>query len=482
MTERRGKRTGLYERISDDREGLELGVTRQDEDLRAASERDGDDIVDVYVDNDISASTRSTKLRPDYERLLADARSGRIEKIRAYTSSRLTRRPMEHERQIQLAEQCGTEYAYIRSPSFDLNTANGRMIARILAAKDANESEETSERIIRTFKQKRERGEYMGGGRLFGWEDDGDTPRLIEFGALAQACEDVVDGTTLWGIMTRWNTTGLLTSRGNPWTVVTVRQVLLRPRNAGLIVHKDQIVGRYPWHDRAPVSEDTWTALCAGLGDPSRLTNPGNPPQWLGSGKYVCWGCEKPNMRVGWSAAAKHRLYRCEHKYAAKDGRHHVSRQAVALDAYIEELIVARLSLPDAVDLAQEPDRPSVDAKALRAERASVRSDLDQLDDDLDAHRIDRPRWTRRNARLQSRMEEIDRALAPAPGSNPFRGVADADDPAAVWYGTVPDRSDGLPLERRRNILAELLIVRVLPVRAKRGPFDPGCIDVERLR
>lgn len=477
MTTPAGKRSGLYVRISDDHEGRELGVERQEEDLRAAADQAGDVVVDKYVDNDISASTRSTKPRPDYDRLLTDAREGRIEKIWAYTSSRLTRRPLEHEGQIELAERFGIVYSYIRSPSFDLNTANGRMIARMLAAKDANESEETSERIVRKFQQKREAGEFLGGGRLFGWREDGETPDPVEQAALAAACEDVLAGVTTYTIMSQWNASGLRTSRGGEWSLVTVRQVLMRPRNAGLVVHRGEVVGRYPWADAAPVTEDVWSAVCAVLADSTRTTAPGNKPQHLGSGLYVCWGCERPSLRMGKASGRGgdgHPMYVCRSGCPPLWGRRHVGRQALALDAYVEELVVARLSRPDAADLVHVDDEgPRVDAKALRAERVQVRASLEALDDDLDAHRIDRARWERRNTSLTARLAEIDRALVP-PARSPLAGVADAEDPAAAYHG--------LSLERRRAVLSALMVVTVLPLRRKGGPFDPDGVEVERLR
>lgn len=477
MTERSGLPSGLYVRISDDREGLELGVERQEADLRNAAARAGDEVVAVYSDNDRGASTRSTKPRPEYDRLMADARAGRLGKIWAYTSSRLTRRPMEHEGQIQLAEQCGIVYGYIRSPSFDLNTANGRMVARILAAKDANESEETGERIQRAFVQKREKGEYLGGGRLFGWEADGETPRRLEYVALVDACDQILAGMSLRAIAHAWNRAGLSTSRGNRWLVTTLRQVLLRPRNAGLVVHEGQIVGKYPWWENAPLAEEVWSLMCAVLTNPERRTAAGNQPRWLGSGLYVCSGCEQPSLRVGWSASAQHRLYRCAGRVPAVEGRRHVARAAVPLDEYVEELIVARLSRDDAVDLAHD-DRPGVDVRALRVERLTALERLRQLDDDLDADRIDRDRWLRRNGHLKERLAQIDAELAPVGRLNPYTGVVDADDPAVVWYGSRPDRSDGLPLAQRRAILDDLMVVTVQPVVWKNGPFDPDRIEV----
>ncbi|MGC4856245.1 hypothetical protein ACLQ24_23400 [Micromonospora sp. DT4] len=66
------ERAAKYRRISDDREGCELGIARQDEDLDALDERLNLVYVASCFDNDISASSRWNKRRPDYERMLAD--------------------------------------------------------------------------------------------------------------------------------------------------------------------------------------------------------------------------------------------------------------------------------------------------------------------------------------------------------------------------------------------------------------------------
>jgi hypothetical protein len=56
----------------------------------------------VYRENDVSASTSSKKRRPIYEQLLQDVAAGGIDVLLAYSTSRLTRRPMEYERRIDL--------------------------------------------------------------------------------------------------------------------------------------------------------------------------------------------------------------------------------------------------------------------------------------------------------------------------------------------------------------------------------------------
>src|SRR5690606_39044801 len=122
------KRAATYRRISDDREGREIGVARQAEDLAALAKRLGVTIVADYEDNDISASTRSRRRRPGYEAMIAAAKRREFDVILAYSASRLTRRPREHEDLIDLAEHYGIRYYYVVSPSFDLNTADGKTI------------------------------------------------------------------------------------------------------------------------------------------------------------------------------------------------------------------------------------------------------------------------------------------------------------------------------------------------------------------
>ncbi|HET9118410.1 MAG TPA: hypothetical protein VFN75_10140 [Pseudonocardiaceae bacterium] len=78
----------------------------------------------------------------------------------------------------------------------------------------------------------------------------------------------------------------------------------------------------------------------------------------------------------------------------------------------------------------------------------------------------------------------ISKTLSPPPQ----RSTRSPDSPgnpnvAETWYGTTPDRSDGLDLGRRRAVLSKLLTVTVLPTSKGRRPdgsyFDPAGIHIE---
>jgi hypothetical protein len=92
-------RAGIYIRISRAADGSTLGIERQDPPCRALSERNGWEVADVYRDNDLSAFNGH---RPGYQRLLTDAKAGRIGAIVAWDADRLTRQPIENEGLINL--------------------------------------------------------------------------------------------------------------------------------------------------------------------------------------------------------------------------------------------------------------------------------------------------------------------------------------------------------------------------------------------
>src|SRR4051794_24872107 len=72
-------RAGVYARISADREGDRLGVSRQLADCAGLAQRKGWQVADQYVDDDVSAW--SGKTRPEYRRLLDDVRAGALDAV-----------------------------------------------------------------------------------------------------------------------------------------------------------------------------------------------------------------------------------------------------------------------------------------------------------------------------------------------------------------------------------------------------------------
>ncbi|HEV7896838.1 MAG TPA: recombinase family protein [Planosporangium sp.] len=108
-------RAAVYLRISDDREGRELGAGRQRADCLRLAGRLGVDVVEVYQDDDTEAFGRDRERRPAYRRMLADAGARRFGSVIAYTSARLAERRGEYEDLIELAQRHGIRFAYVMS-------------------------------------------------------------------------------------------------------------------------------------------------------------------------------------------------------------------------------------------------------------------------------------------------------------------------------------------------------------------------------
>lgn len=236
------KRAAIYCRISRDPEGLRAGVERQQEDCEALARREGYEVAQVYVDNDISASTLSQKSRPQYTAMIEGAQKGEFDAIIAYSNSRLTRRLLELESLIRLHEAHGTRIVTVVSGEDNLSTADGRMVARIKASVDSAEAERTGERIRRAHLQRARSGATNHGGRPFGWADDKLALDPREARLIREAAQQVISGVPLRVIARQWNDSGIRTSRGGEWTHTTLRRMLQRPRLVGIRTHQGKVL------------------------------------------------------------------------------------------------------------------------------------------------------------------------------------------------------------------------------------------------
>src|SRR5262245_34888213 len=152
-------RAGIYARISSDREGDNLAISRQLADCQQLAQARGWEVVERYVDSDISAY--SGKLRPEYQRLLEEIEAGLVEAVVVYHTDRLHRHPRELEEFIDLCERQGTKLATV-SGEIDLATHDGQLMARIQGAMARKESDDKSRRIQRKHQELAHAGRVSG--------------------------------------------------------------------------------------------------------------------------------------------------------------------------------------------------------------------------------------------------------------------------------------------------------------------------------
>jgi site-specific DNA recombinase len=276
-------RAAIYCRISRDRTGEAAGVRRQEAECRALAEHRGWDVAAVFVDDDVSAF--SGKFRPEYRRLLADIRDGKVDAVIAWHPDRLYRRMVDLEELIAIIERTDVQVATVSAGNVDLGTPAGRASARIIGTMARYESEQKGERHRSQHRELAQAGRWHGGGRRrFGYRavdadgQEGGTKkpfRLVldkdEAKLLRKAASDVINGASLYSVQKRWNESGVRTTGGRRWTMTDVRRTLLSPSVAGKRVHAPTgTIRDAAWP--AILSPATHELLLARLNDPARRT------------------------------------------------------------------------------------------------------------------------------------------------------------------------------------------------------------------
>lgn len=478
-------------RISDARGDDERGVTDQLADCLALAQRLGWTVGPAAThqisENDTSAFKRRKTVLPDgrselrtyrpkFRQALAMLADGRADGLIVYDLDRLARDPRDLEDLIDTVESSRPRVP-VESVTGSLRLGGDHDIAmaRIMVSLGNKSSRDTSRRVARARLRQATAGQFGGGKRRYGYEPDGVTVRESEAAEIRQAVDAVLAGVSLRQITLSLRERGVPTAAGGRWDTVTLRDLLLRPRNAGLAVHRpsgsgrvgppyseDEIVGRAQWE--AIISEDEWRAVCAILTDPSRSNNAGNTPRWLGSRIYRCGRCDDGTTLVvmgSTNSAKRYARYTCPEAW-------HLARAAEPLDQMVTEALIARLEQPRTAALI--PVAGQSDVAELRRQAESLRELLDEQAR-LHARRlIDARQLAAGTRELHGRLAEIEAALAEETQKSPLAAIAGRPDARQIW--------EGLDLGHRRALLRALADVTVRGA-SRRGPgFDPDSIEI----
>ncbi|TFC12573.1 recombinase family protein [Cryobacterium sp. MDB2-A-2] len=456
-------RAAIYTRISEDSAGRGLGVARQKRDCEEYAARKGWDVADYFTDNDISA-TRS-KVRPEYERMLADVRGQRIDAIIVYSMDRLTRRPSELESVIALADIYGLELATVAG-NVHIATHEDRVLARTMGALASYETAKMSQRLKRKFLEKAELGEPHGFSpygytRIQPLDPDGRRTSKIgrdvvhpEHGEVVrEAARRTLAGESLRSIVSDFNERSIHGPKANQWNSTILRQILLRPTNAGLRQYQGRVLG--PSTTQPLYDVPTHDRLVALLKDPSRKSNfAGSSYKYLLSGLAICGLCRGPMRRqIGRTVVSKKTgatkrrpaSYNCADCYR-------VRRSQEAVDELIVEQVIARLSMADAEGLSRTGDselaqEAQASIEAIDAKLARV-ADL-FAGDEITHEQLKRMTETLRRNRVGA-VRDLD-------GARPRTHLTE------LAGGEVREKWGALPIDAKRAVIADLLTVTIMP-------------------
>lgn len=490
-------RAALYARISVDKSGDEVGVTRQLADMRELAHRNGYDVVAEIKEKAISASKGLH--RPGYEQVRQLVTSGQIDHVLCWQTSRLVRSRKDRADVIGTFGTHNVDIIAVKGPSLDLRTAYGRGMADMLTAFDSMEGEVKAERVSAAIADLARRG-HAWGFCPFGWDRTGRGihTRQIENVAEAAIVRELVDrllaGESLNELYRDMNARGvpapgfaqwsklpddvraarLANGRRPPsqlWAKSTVRTLVIRDANVAVRRYRKRDNGgtELPGGWPAIVDREKHDRVVKMLAAPERRSHSGPRPgarkHLLTNGVGKCGVCGDV-LRVS------HRNGRRDNTliYMCNGPRGCTGRTQAHVDDLVARVVVGRLAKPDALEWMLGDDERARQSARICDELQG------RLDEAADSHadgKIDIRQLERITAKLAPQIETARRErdaslrLLDVGVLRPLAGPKAAERWAAM------------AVTQRRAVLETLDIEVVLLRREKRGPgFEPESVDI----
>jgi DNA invertase Pin-like site-specific DNA recombinase len=492
----------LYARLSKNDDGDLETIETQLGDALDAAIRNVWRVAELHIDNSLSAWNPKVR-RPGWEALLERLQSGACDGVVGYHFDRLLRRPQDLGRLLDIVRQRELKFATAHGSRRDLSDTNDQFIAWVEVAHAQRSSDDTSRRIQRKFRHMRESGVVRGGPRWFGFPGaDRAAPKSTdgaprppvpaeqverERNAIRDACKGIDAGITLAEIAKTWNEAGLRTATGGTWDGVNVRQVLARPRNAGLIHHKGQLVGHVT--DEEPIVDEELHQRVQAVFAGRRRGRAPDTRNYVATGLIYCGVCGNP---LTGRPRARHRPdgtqvteYYC---FKLRGGCGRLCVDARGVDAVLRAWTVRRLSDPahaEQVQAAAAEDHKRLDE--VTAELAQARMVEAALAERLGRGEIGLEAWEVGNKHAHDRVArlQVEREALAAKATDPTdpelaasheQAVADDWDHDAAVNGTL-----------RRALLTRALrgvqvVVEPRPHQKGKPVFDPERVRITPAR
>lgn len=469
----------LYLRISKDKQGLSLGVERQEEACRALAAQLGWDVYTVLSENDLSAY--SGKPRPLYLQLLDLMRSGQVGAIVALHTDRLHRSPVELEEFIDICEQHRIEVRTVQAGELDLTSATGRMAARIYGAVARHEVEHAIERVKAAKLQAAKAGKPSGGNRAYGYRPGGMEIDQSEAAIVREAIQRFIQGDSWRSIALDFNRRGIRTARGNQWSAINVSNMATLPRHAGWREHQGV---RYDATWPAIISRETYEDLQLAIKRGQELHGRRSyTRKHLLSGFVYCGACGE-RMKVISSVKRKggttYSQFGCRKKdpYGNPTGCGKVTRQREPVEHLVLEALLYRLDSPDLGELLAQQDTATDELRDLMKQRDRQTARMQEIMDSYASGDLTMTEYKAMKVTAQAKADDLDRAIGKLTSQRTM---------AAIPVGqTVRQAWEAGDLEWRRQLL-DTVVEKVLihprekgdqKVRYQQWAFNPERVEI----
>lgn len=474
-------RIGLYIRLSreDENEDESESIINQEKILRdfvaGYFEPGSYEIADVYADDGLTGTDTA---RPDFRRLEAGIAAGDVNCMIVKSLARGFRNLADQQKFLEeFIPLHGARFISTGAPFIDTyadpRTASGLEVP-IRGMFNEQFAAATSEEIRKTFRMKRERGEFIGAFAAYGYrKDPADKNRLLVDEDAARVVRSIYrwfvnEGCSKMGIAKRLNQMGEPNPEAykrkqglkyyNPnsgrndglWSAGTVSRILRNELYTGAMVQGRHRVISYKVHKQINVPEEEWYVVqgtheavidrrtferAQALQSRNTRTPPGGQQVYLLSGFVRCAGCRKAMRRKTARGIA---YYSCRSYTDKRACSKHSIRQD-KLEAAVLAALRMQIALIDGLDELTERIRAAPagtrEGKRLPDSLKQAEAQLDRLRAAYDGLYLDwkcgelgAEEYRRLRARLDGQIRRLEASAAYLKGELESSGSA-AEDP-----------------------------------------------------
>ena len=212
------------------------------------SHHQGWELVDIYADEGLTG-TRMEQ-REDFNRMMADCRKGRIDKVLVKSVSRFARNTKDCLAALRELMSLGVT-VYFEKENINTETLTTELMVSVSGALAQQESISTSQNQRISYKRRMERGEFITCKAPFGYQlVDGKNLEIIpeEAEKVRWMFESYLNGHSLDWIAEQMSQTGFLTSDGRSrWQHTTILYVLTNEKYIGDALAQKTFASAFPF-------------------------------------------------------------------------------------------------------------------------------------------------------------------------------------------------------------------------------------------
>ncbi|MDW3948512.1 recombinase family protein [Staphylococcus saprophyticus] len=304
MKEMKRKSVGCYVRVSTISQDIDkFSINGQITQIKEYCQFHGYEVFDIYADRGVSGKTMN---RPELQRMLKDAKEGKLDCVMIYKTSRLARNTSDLLTIVEGLHKQNVEF-FSLSENMKFDSNSGKLLLQILASFSEFERNNIAEGAFMGQLRRSQEGYYQGNLPLaYDKIPDSKHELMInqhEANIVKYIFESYAKGHGYRKIANALNHKGYVTKKGNPFSISAVTYILSNPFYIGKI----QFAKYKDWNDKRRkglndkpviaegkhtpiISQDLWDKVQA------RKKQVSKKPQVHGKGTNLLTGiifCEK---------------------------------------------------------------------------------------------------------------------------------------------------------------------------------------------